>query len=161
MAWPSLDRSRKEMGMKTGQSQIDSELMLSDDEDEDSTILVSRLKAEKPLAADDDSKPGALCPLDLDVQDMCKRAATRLSIPWAAIQAEVVKSRFDRKKLPKARKTGKHVLPVFPELLDKIAVTWRDKPPSREVLCWTVRAWRLMAYVTCHRWSRWLQATFT
>lgn len=27
-----------------------------------------------------------------------------------------------------ARNTGKLVLPVFPEVLDEIAVTWKDKP---------------------------------
>ncbi|MEQ2250517.1 hypothetical protein ILYODFUR_001684 [Ilyodon furcidens] len=99
-----------------------------DDKDEDSTVLISCREAAKPPAVDDDSKPAALCPLDMDVQDMCKSEAARLSIPWPAIQAEVAISRFDRKKLPKARKTGKHVVPVFPELLDEIAVTWRDKP---------------------------------
>ncbi|MEQ2260040.1 hypothetical protein XENORESO_021767 [Xenotaenia resolanae] len=64
-------------GDEEGAESEDSELMLSDDEDEDSTILVSRRKAAKPLAADDDSKPGALCPLDLDVQDVqtCGRKA--------------------------------------------------------------------------------------
>uniref|UniRef100_A0A3B4EYC5 HECT-type E3 ubiquitin transferase n=1 Tax=Pundamilia nyererei TaxID=303518 RepID=A0A3B4EYC5_9CICH len=33
---------------------------------------------------------------------------------------------------PKAKKTGKHVLPVFPDLLDEIAVTWKAKPCSEK-----------------------------
>ncbi|KAK5604956.1 hypothetical protein CRENBAI_005667 [Crenichthys baileyi] len=58
-------------GDEDGAEPDDSELMLSDDEDEDSTVLDSYHEAAKPPAAEDDSKPAVLCPLDLDVQDKC------------------------------------------------------------------------------------------
>ncbi|CAI5644449.1 unnamed protein product [Oreochromis niloticus] len=102
-----------------GDESADSELLLSDEEEEDSTSLASISWAAKHSATGEVEKPTPPSPLDVDMQDMCKRAAARLNIPWPAIQTEVVKSRFDGKKLPKAKKTGKHVLPVFPELLDE------------------------------------------
>ncbi|XP_005928029.3 uncharacterized protein LOC102307223 [Haplochromis burtoni] len=115
-----------------GDESADSELLLSDNEEEDSTSLASISWAAKPSATGEVEKPTPPSPLDLDMQDMCKRAAARLNIPWPAVQTEIVKSRFDGKKLPKAKKTGKHVLPVFPELLDEIAVTWKAKPYSEK-----------------------------
>lgn len=108
-----------------GDESADSDLLLSDDgEEEDSTSLASISWAAKPSATGEVEKPTPPSPLDLDMQDMCKRAAARLNIPWP--------SHFDGKKLPKAKKTGKHVLPVFPELLDEIAVTWKAKPYSEK-----------------------------
>lgn len=114
-----------------GEESADSELLLSDDDEEEESIFLGGTRgAAKPLAAEVDNQPSLSSPLDLDMQDMCKRAAARLNIPWPAIQAEVVKSRFDGKKLPKAKKTGKQVMPIFPELLDEIAVTWKYRPYS-------------------------------
>ncbi|XP_042070081.1 uncharacterized protein LOC121812307 [Haplochromis burtoni] len=82
-----------------GDESADSELLLSDDgEEEDSTSLASISWAAKPSATGEVEKPTPPSPLDLDMQDMCKRAAARLNIPWPAIQTEVVKSRIDGMK---------------------------------------------------------------
>ncbi|MEQ2206287.1 hypothetical protein XENOCAPTIV_027117, partial [Xenoophorus captivus] len=39
-------------------------------------------------------------------------------------------SRYEGKKLPQTTKATKRVLPVFPELLDKVTVSWKDRPFS-------------------------------
>lgn len=82
-----LEAERDEDGAESE----DLELKLSDEE-EHSTILVSSHKAAKPPVAEEDSKLTVLSPLDMDMLDMCKRATPRLSIPWPAVQTEVVKS---------------------------------------------------------------------
>lgn len=87
----------------------------------------SSLLVAKPLDTEGDSQRLLSSPLDLDMQDMGKRAATRLCIPWPAVQAEVVKFRFDSKKLPIPKKTGKQVLPILAELLDEVAVMWKER----------------------------------
>lgn len=96
----------------------DTELLQSDDEEEESNSLASISLVEKPSATGEVEK--SALPSPLDMQDVCKRTAARLNIPWHGVQSEVVKSRFDGEKYPKAKKTGKHVLPVSPELLDEI-----------------------------------------
>lgn len=58
----------------------------------------------------------------LDFQDVSKRTAAKLKM-----QAEVLVSCYDGKQLPKVRRTGKQLLPIFPELLDQFAVSWRNK----------------------------------
>ena len=62
--------------------------------------------------------------LDLDLQDVCKRAAAKLKIQWPEVQAEVARSRYDGKRLPKVKKSGKQLLPIFPELLEEFTVSW-------------------------------------
>lgn len=59
-----------------------------------------------------------------DMLDVCKCAAVRLG--WPVTIAETTWSRYEGKKLPMAKSAAKQLLPVFPELLDEIARTWRD-----------------------------------
>ncbi len=42
--------------------------------------------------------------------------------------AEAAKSRYEGKRLPRAKRAARQLLPVFPELLEELAVTWKDKP---------------------------------
>ena len=46
-------------------------------------------------------------------------------IPRPMVQTKVAKSDFDSKKLPRAKKLRKHVLPVFPEHFEEITVMWK------------------------------------
>ncbi len=66
--------------------------------------------------------------LSVDLQDVCKRAAEKLNIPWPTVVAETTKSRYESKRLPRAKRAARQLLPVFPELLEELAVTWKDKP---------------------------------
>ncbi|MEQ2207003.1 hypothetical protein XENOCAPTIV_005872 [Xenoophorus captivus] len=141
--------------------------MLSYVEEEDLTVFISCHEAAKLLAPEENSKPAVLCPLDLYMPDVCKHAAVRQSIARPAVQTDVVKSWFYRKKLPNAWKTGEQVLAVFPELLDKIAETRRDEPyiknhpiAGSSLLDCEGRGGGLTAYTRCHLWSLWLQTTW-
>lgn len=107
-----------------------SELLMTDEDDDDDSSLglsgrVAKLQPSTTAVAGDGSSSPAV---DLDLQDVCKRAATKLNIQWPEVQAEVTRSRYDGKKLPKVKRTGKQLLPIFPELLEELAVSWRDKP---------------------------------
>ncbi len=52
----------------------------------------------------------------------------KLNIPWLTVVAEIAKSRYEGKRLPRAKRASRQLLPVFPELLEVLAVTWKDKP---------------------------------
>lgn len=58
------------------------------------------------------------------------RTAARLDVPWPAAVAETTKSHYEGKTFPLARSTEKQPLPVFPELLEKLARSWKDRPYS-------------------------------
>lgn len=66
--------------------------------------------------------------MDLDLQEVYKCAAAKLNIQWSEVQAEVVRSRYNGKKLLKANKMGKRLMPFFLELVDELAVSWGSKP---------------------------------
>ncbi len=66
--------------------------------------------------------------LSVDLQDVCKCAAEKLKIPWPTVVAETAKSRYEVKRLPRAKWAARQLLPVVIELLEKLAVTWKDKP---------------------------------
>ncbi len=59
---------------------------------------------------------------------MCKRAAEKLNISWPTVVAETAKSRYEGKRLPRVKRAARQLLPVFPELLEELALTWKDKP---------------------------------
>ncbi len=59
---------------------------------------------------------------------MCKRVAEKLNIPWPTVVAETAKSCYEGKRLQRAKPAALQLLPVFPELLEELAVTWKDKP---------------------------------
>uniref|UniRef100_A0A096MDS7 Uncharacterized protein n=1 Tax=Poecilia formosa TaxID=48698 RepID=A0A096MDS7_POEFO len=109
-----------------GDSDAGSELLITDKDEDDEPPLVLRGWVTKPTplgfskANDGDS---SLSDLDVDLHDVCKRAAAKLNIQWPEVQAEEARSRFDDKKLPKAKRT----VPFFPELLEEFSVSWCNK----------------------------------
>ncbi len=52
--------------------------------------------------------------LSVDLQDACKSAAENLNIPWPTVVAETAKSRYKGKRLPRAKRAARQLLPVFP-----------------------------------------------
>lgn len=112
-----------------------SDLLISEDGDDDD-LFITPARAAKPAAAaaasrdgDESSTPASPLPSS-DMLDVCKRAADRLGIPWPVIVTETSRSRYEGKKLPLAKSAMKQVLPVFPELLDEVARSWKDRPYS-------------------------------
>lgn len=73
-------------------------------------------------------QPPSSSSLNLDTQDMRKHAATSLSIPWPSVQSKAIKSQLDDKKLWKAEKMRKQMLPIFLNLLEEISVTSTELP---------------------------------
>lgn len=59
---------------------------------------------------------------------MCKRAAAKLNVQLPEVQAVATWFHYDGKKLPKVKKTRKQLLPIFPELLEELVVSWLNKP---------------------------------
>ena len=119
----------EEVRDRNGGESDDSDVLWSDEDEEEDSFEMRG--AAKPPGLEGDTQPRASSPSpleDLDMHDMCKRAANRLNIPWPVAQAETPSSRFDGKRLRKAKKSGKQTLPFFPELLDEIAVTWKNRP---------------------------------
>lgn len=60
----------------------------NDDKDDDSFLAPSS-QAANPVAAD--RTVPASASQDLDMQEMCKRMAAKLNIPWPAVQVETTK----------------------------------------------------------------------
>lgn len=97
-----------------------SNLLISEDEKEDN-IFATMTRAAQPLApaassVGDEGGTPAAPPPSSDMLDVCKRAATRLDLPWPVAVVEAPRSRYEEKKLPLARSAVKQSLPVFPEL---------------------------------------------
>ncbi|KAK5924744.1 hypothetical protein CgunFtcFv8_017330 [Champsocephalus gunnari] len=111
-----------------------SEFLLSDSDEQEDDIFMSSAQAAKPgaiAALPGDSTPASLC-LSMDLQAVCQRAASRLDIPWPEMAKETSRSRYEGKHFPQATRTKRQLLPVFPEMLDEVSVSWRDRPFSNK-----------------------------
>ena len=109
------------------------ELLVSEEESEDDAFLSSAQFATPgavPALGDPEKGSPASPSISMDMQSMCKRAASRLNIPWPATVTETAKSRYEGKKLPQATRAARQLLPVFPELLDELSTSWKDHPFS-------------------------------
>ena len=71
----------------------ESEGLFSEEEDCDESTFIPSAQATQPNAAN----------LSVDLQDVCKRAAERLGIPWPSVLAETTSSRYEGKRLPRAK----------------------------------------------------------
>ncbi|KAK5933669.1 hypothetical protein CgunFtcFv8_014131 [Champsocephalus gunnari] len=69
----------------------------------------------------------------MDLQAVCKRAAARLDIPWPEMAKETSGSCYEGKHFPQAARTKRQLLPVFPEMLHEVSVSWRERPFSNKV----------------------------
>lgn len=105
-------------------------LVSEDDEDDSSFVPPSQIESFPPTTQTRDDSGAAQPPLSSDLHDVCKRAAERLDIPWPPVAAEAPRSRYEGKKLPQAKRAARQLLPVFPELLEEVSVSWKDHPFS-------------------------------
>lgn len=99
-------------------------------EDEDSSFVPSRQESSPLTTQAGDYGGASQPPLSSDLHDVCKRAAEKLDIPWPPVAAEAPRSRYEGKKLPQAKRVARQLLPVFPELLEEVQVSWKDHPYS-------------------------------
>ncbi|KAK5919049.1 hypothetical protein CgunFtcFv8_022977 [Champsocephalus gunnari] len=104
----------------------------SDEHEEDTFMSSAQAAAGARAALPGDSTPASPC-LNMDLQAVCKRATARLNIPWPEMAKETSRSRYERKNVPQAARTKRQLLPVFPEMLDEVSVSWRDRPFSNKV----------------------------
>uniref|UniRef100_A0A1A8PZ04 ribonuclease H n=1 Tax=Nothobranchius rachovii TaxID=451742 RepID=A0A1A8PZ04_9TELE len=110
-----------------GDDEDTSELLISE-EDEEDDVFLPIAQASMP-SFPSSPRDGAASPAaHLDMQSVCRRAATRLNIPWPTVVTEAVRSRYEGKKLPQATRAAKPLLPAFPELLQEVRSSW-DKHP--------------------------------
>ncbi|KAK5936105.1 hypothetical protein CgunFtcFv8_027607 [Champsocephalus gunnari] len=103
-----------------------SEFLLSDSDGDD--IFVSA--AQAAMSAPPGESTPASPVLSMDLQAVCQRTASRLDIPWSEVAKETL--RYEGNNLPQAERTKRQLLPVFPEMLDEVAVSWRDRPFSNK-----------------------------
>ncbi len=61
----------------------------------------------------------------MDLHEVCKRAADKLDIPWPKVQAETSVSCYEGKRLPKAKRAVRQLLPIFPECLEEMSAVGR------------------------------------
>ncbi|KAL2095574.1 hypothetical protein ACEWY4_007722 [Coilia grayii] len=67
--------------------------------------------------------------LGTSLHEVCKRAAEKLNIPWPNAEPEKSGSRYEGKRLPRAKSAERQLLPLFPECLEEATRTW-SKPYS-------------------------------
>ena len=111
-----------------------SEFLLSDSDEHEDDIFVSSAQAANPEAMSappGESTPASPC-LSMDLQSVYQCTASRLDIPWPEVAKETSRTRYEGKNLPQAARMRKQLLPVFPEMLDEVSVSWRDRPFSNK-----------------------------
>lgn len=115
---------------------VTSELCVSKDDVTDDKSFIPSVQAAKPgtlvVTRDEGAKVRTSPTVCMDVQTVCKLAASRLNTPWHEVVSEITRSCYEGKKLPQVTRMEKRRLPVFPETLDKVTVSWKDCPFSEK-----------------------------
>lgn len=62
----------------------------------------------------------------VDLHDVCRRAAAKLGIEWPETLTETTTSRYEGKRLPRAKSSTRQLLPVFPECLEEATRSWSN-----------------------------------
>ena len=111
-AYDLLSQDLEEVESEDGDDyEGNSDLLVSDNEDDfdDSPFLPSAqaLNPASTLASEKEAPPSPL--ISLDLQDVCKRAADKLAIPWPTVTAETAKSRYEGKRLPMAKRSARQL----------------------------------------------------
>ncbi|MED6256395.1 hypothetical protein ATANTOWER_025187 [Ataeniobius toweri] len=134
-----------------------SELLVSEDDNDDEFLIPSphAAKPGAPLGSREGGESAIASPaMCIDMQTVCKCAASRLNIPWPEIVAETTRSRYEGKKLPQITKATKQLSP------GRTALSV-GRLRFRELPLWTSRTWRSWASTACPQWSCWWQHTCT
>lgn len=92
-------------------------LSLGDEEGENSSLPATQ--ADQPEGTESESSTAGTTPIaSMDLHDFCKRAAKKLGVPWPDVQMETVMSRYEGKRLLKAKCSASPT----PAMWDKICV---------------------------------------
>ncbi|MEQ2215356.1 hypothetical protein XENOCAPTIV_000116 [Xenoophorus captivus] len=97
------------------ESEVESISLGSDDDELDCGPYAIPLAA-KPSVTDDTSRCGSPNPTATDLHDVCRRAAKKLGIEWPETLTETTTSRYEGKRLPRAKSSSRQLLPVFPRV---------------------------------------------
>ncbi|KAI7814451.1 hypothetical protein IRJ41_018506 [Triplophysa rosa] len=96
------------------------DFLLSDEEDYEDSFFLPHAQSAQPLAAAGSTEGAGEAPssplLGVDLQD------------WR-LQSHVISG----KRLPRAKRAARQLVPIFPELLEEVVVTWKDKPFTGKV----------------------------
>ena len=105
--------------------------LISEEEEggEDGEPFTPYTQSAKPVASESecsgtDGSPHPTASMDL--HDVCKRAAEKLGIPWPDVCRETTTSRYEGKRLPRAKCSARQLLPVFPECLEEATRSWSN-----------------------------------
>ena len=93
----------------------------SDEEEEDDSYSPCTASPKVVGGACSSSSNSAV---SVDLQEVCKRAATRLNIEWPEPPVETATSHYEGKRLPKAKASTSLLLPAFTECLEEATRSW-------------------------------------
>ena len=102
-------------------------ISLGSDEDEEDDSFSPRTASPMVVGGMCTSSPNPA--ISMDLHEACKRAAAKLNIEWPEPPVETATSRYEGKRLPKAKASTSLLLPAFPECLDEATRSW-SKPLS-------------------------------
>lgn len=96
----------------------------SDSDSEVDTSFTPSLTA-KPATGEEIASGGSPnLPPGTDLMDVCRRAAAKLGVEWPEAPATASTSRYEGRRLPKAKPSTRQLLPVFPECLEEATRSW-------------------------------------
>ncbi|KAK0130871.1 hypothetical protein N1851_034445 [Merluccius polli] len=98
----------------------------SDEEEEDDSYSP---RTASPMVVGGACASSSSPAVSVDLHEACKRAAARLDIEWPEPPAVATTSRYEGKRLPKAKASTSLLLPAFPECLEEATRSW-GKPLS-------------------------------
>ncbi|KAF7656794.1 hypothetical protein LDENG_00036250 [Lucifuga dentata] len=111
---------------------VGEEFLVSDEDDEEDSCFVLLTQALNSPSMNTVKGNGVATQLQptisMDMHNVCKCAAEKLNIPWPNITTEAARSHYEGKKLPQAKRTMRQLLPMFPELLEEVVVSWQENP---------------------------------
>ncbi|XP_029963540.1 uncharacterized protein LOC115400030 [Salarias fasciatus] len=105
------------------------DLLNDDNEEDDEDAILPPTPASRPSSSVSGGIQPPSSPSEVDLHEVCKRAASRLGIDWPASQDDKGEERdlYDGKILPSRPVSKKQVMPVVPACMKEMKRFW-DKP---------------------------------
>lgn len=104
----------------------DEPISLPSEEDED-LELFTLTEVARPVSAGLTGSSGSPAPpASQDLHEVCRRAAAKLGVAWPDAPIETARSRYEGRRLPKAKTSTKQLLPAFPECLEEATRSWSN-----------------------------------
>lgn len=105
----------------------DEPISLPSEEDEVDMGQFTLTQAARPGSATVSGGSGSPAPpATQDLHEVCRRAAAKLGIAWPEAPVETARSRYEGRRLPKAKTSSKQLLPAFPECLEEATRSWSN-----------------------------------